>query len=119
LVLTTTIKDKTKANAIFDTLKKAYESNNLDKVKELVNDLKTGIAFAEDFTEIAIDSLTQLFDRLKSKYESLRSQLEELTKDKRFIVMQEDAAFIENHFQQEEKLLKAISERLNSQLAKI
>lgn len=111
------ITDKTKANAIFDTLKKAYENNDLEKVKELVNDLKNGIAFSEDFKDVAIDNLMQLFSRLENKCKILNNQLESLTKDKRFSVMQHDETHIENHFKVEAKRLEIIAEQLKEKVS--
>jgi hypothetical protein len=110
------ITNKSKANAIFDTLKKAYENNDLEKVKELVNDLKNGIAFSEDFKDVAIDNLTELISRLESKCNVLNELLESLTKDARYAVMQEDELFIKRHFQKEAERLKIISDQLENQL---
>lgn len=110
------ITDKTKANAIFDSLKKAYENNDLEKVKELVNDLKSGIAFSEDFKDVAFDNLMQLVSRLESKCKNLNEQLESLTKDTRYAIMQAGDLLIESHFQVEGNRLQIIAEQLGNRL---
>jgi hypothetical protein len=110
------VADKVRANAIFDALKKSYESNNLDRVTEIVADLKAGIAFSTDFKEVSLENLAQLIDRINKKCESLTEKLESITKDKRYKIMLGEKSDAEDHFQREEKLLKLIEEQLRNQV---
>jgi HKD family nuclease len=110
------VADKVRANAIFDALKKSYESNNLDRVTEIVADLKAGIAFSTDFKEVSLENLAQLIDRINKKCGSLTEKLESITKDKRYKIMLGEKSDAEDHFQREEKLLKLIEEQLRNQV---
>lgn len=85
-------------------------------MKELVNDLKSGIAFSEDFKDVAFDNLMQLVSRLESKCKNLNEQLESLTKDTRYAIMQAGDLLIESHFQVEGNRLQIIAEQLGNRL---
>ncbi len=66
-----------KANAITQKLNVAREENDIETVKEILSDLKSGFAFFTNYmTEAQSDKLQQIIERLKLKIATTKVELE-------------------------------------------
>jgi hypothetical protein len=102
---------KAKANQLFIRLKTAYTNNNLELVKSILADLKSGIALGNtEYKSMNNDSLEELLDSLKVKIQELVERIYSIKNDtKYFLGLDENA--LEVHFSEQELLLV---ERLRS-----
>ncbi len=68
-------KDKAKAAQAFNALKEAYDQNDLKKVKQIAEELKTGVAFVSSAEKI------DQKEQLKALAENLRNKVDELLEE--------------------------------------
>ncbi len=67
---------KTQAGSIFDMAKKAFDAQDLQKLKDILNDLENGVAFTLDIENTdEIDKLQALFEKLSKNNQNLTGQL--------------------------------------------
>lgn len=70
---------KTEANKVFDKAKKAFDAQDIQALKELLNDLEKGTAFTLDVENtFEIEKLQALFEKLSKNNEKLTQDLQTL-----------------------------------------
>jgi DnaJ-class molecular chaperone len=70
---------KAEANKVFDKAKKAFDAQDLQKLKDILKDLENGIAFTLDIENTdEIDKLQALFEKLSKNNENLTQNLQTL-----------------------------------------
>ena len=102
---------KSKALKVFDAIKKAYNANNLSLMIQLLDDIKSGVAFDNiDFKGLSQDALQKIYDTLVERYATLNDQLQQLLSDKRLILQIDQNQVLNDHFDSLEIQMK---EQLN------
>ena len=102
---------KSKALKVFDAIKKAYNANNLSLMIQLLEDIKSGVAFNNiDFKGLSHDTLQKLYDTLVERYAALNNRLQELLNDKRLILQTKQQEVLDDHF---DSLASQLKEQLN------
>lgn len=102
--ITDNLKDR--AQQIFLKLTAAFTSNNIAEVKNILEDLKSGVALGNtDYNGMNSESLTKLLDKLKIRIQSLANQTYTIKNDKRYLLILDENA-LEIHFSEQEILLK-------------
>ncbi len=108
-------KYREKANLVFDAVKKAMENNDLEALEQLLEDIKSGLAFDKpSFDTKNQEELLQYLLRLEQKHSQLCEQLEALQNDQRFVIV--ESKQWEEHFQSIEKKLNEELKILNQKL---
>jgi len=103
----------------FQLLNSAYKAQNLDKLNDLLKELKRGLAFGKtrwkNINEI--DQLELLVEELKSKWANKIIEAQKHRKNEKFIISS-TPNLLTDHFQLQEKLLQDILKSLTNQAKK-
>jgi len=110
---------KNQANKIFSELSNAYMNNDLPKVQEILEELKSGVGFSVD--SYSIDDKKILQSKIKSirkKIEEVKSEIQKVKEDKIYKVIEENDN-LEDYFDKMKEKLEVERDELREKLTTI
>jgi hypothetical protein len=107
---------KIQASSIFDLAKKAFDTQDLQKLKEILKDLENGIAFTLDIENTdEIDKLQALFEKLSNNNEKLSQNLQNLHQSPHYQKITKYEDNWEMYFEEVKQGIEKEIQNLNSQ----
>jgi hypothetical protein len=113
------IEFKPQANKIFSELNSAYTNNDLPKVQEILEELKSGAGFSVD--SYSIDNKQILKSKIQSirkKIEEVKSEIQKVKEDKIYKVIEENDD-LEKYFNEMREKLEVERDELEEKLGNI